>query len=261
MDGSGQKTRHDRPGGKQLSNTLESRLDIRSIIKQILPAQPCLLCGARVADAALCPGCRDDLPRLPAARCPRCARPTPLGETCGICLRRPPAFAAATAVFRYAYPFDILAQRLKYHGELAVARLLAEFLATALAGRDDRPDLLIPMPLHPLRLRERGFNQAQEIARHLARQLRLPLEPQALRRLRHTPAQVGQDLAARRRNIRGAFAADQALDGLRIALLDDVMTSGASLNELARTARRAGAQHVEVWILARTLRASDSRAA
>ncbi|MCS6786758.1 MAG: ComF family protein [Thiobacillaceae bacterium] len=224
---------------------------VQSWVRRRLP-QPCVLCGARSLGSALCPGCRSDLPLLPSPRCPLCARPTPAGEVCGACLKRPPAFDRCQAALVYAPPADALIRRLKYEGDLTLAGLLAELLLDALT-RTDLPAAIVPMPLHPQRLKARGFNQAVEIGRRLARRLGLPLLVDACHRVRDTPAQVGLDVQARRRNLRGAFACDEGLRGLRVALLDDVMTSGASLNELARAARRAGAAHIEAWACARTL--------
>lgn len=217
--------------------------------------QPCLLCGADVAGsdiqaAPLCPGCLADLPRLAAPRCPICALPTALGETCGGCLKHPPAFATTRAVYRYAYPLDALLQHYKYGQGLHLAHFLAEQLADQI---DSRPDLVIPMPLHPKRLQERGYNQAGEIAKRLTRRLDLPLSLTACTRAKDAPPQASLPLKARRKNIRGAFDCHADLSGKRIALVDDVMTTGASLNELAKTVKQAGATEVQAWVVARTL--------
>lgn len=214
--------------------------------------QPCLLCGVRCRGVPLCAGCLDDLPRLPVARCPQCALPTPNGELCGACLKRPPRFDRCRAVYAYAQPADVLIKRLKYASELALAGFLAGELALEVAPHP-LPDLILPMPLHPRRLGERGYNQAVELARGLSMRLGVAMQPDACRRVRDTSAQAGLDLQERRRNLRGAFLCDKALAGLRVALLDDVMTSGASLDELARAARNAGAIGVEAWVVARTL--------
>lgn len=217
-----------------------------------LISQPCQLCGTRTVGEALCAPCRRDLPRLPSPRCPTCARPTLNGETCGACLKKPPAFERCCAALVYAPPADILIQRLKYGGELALAGLLADLLMTEL-DREDLPQAILPMPMHPRRLGERGFNQAVEIGRRLSQRLGIPLLLADCQRIRNTPAQVGLDYAARQRNLRGAFACGQTLRGQHIALLDDVMTSGASLNALAQAARLAGATRIEAWVVARTL--------
>jgi ComF family protein len=242
-----------------LSNTRRSILYIcRQFMQTVLP-QACLLCGARVAGALLCADCDADMPRLPRQRCPRCALPvaphageSAAGAVCGGCLRQPPAFDRTVAVYAYAFPLDALVRHCKYGGALHVTDWFADSLARELAG-DPLPDLILPMPLHEARLRERGFNQAAEIARRLAPALGLPWRATGCRRLRDTPPQAGLDLAARRRNLRGAFQCDLDLQGKHVALLDDVMTSGASLDEFAKAARRAGAAQVSAWVVARTL--------
>lgn len=214
-------------------------------------SQPCLLCGRRCHGAPLCAACLGELPRLPAARCPTCALPTPTGEVCGACLKRPPRFDRCRAVFVYAFPADVLVQQLKYGSELALAGFLARQLAQEVVSHPP-PDLILPMPLHPRRLGERGFNQAVELGRQLSARLGIPMRLEACRRVRDTPAQAGLDLEARRRNLRGAFHCTD-LKGLRVALLDDVMTTGASLDELAKAAIDAGAAGVQAWVVARTL--------
>ncbi len=218
---------------------------------QNIVTQSCTLCGARVRGELICAGCAADLPRLAEERCPQCALPSPGGLLCGACLRHPPRFDRCEAVYRYGFPLDALIQHCKYGGGQELADLFADALAERLAGRP-LPDLMVPMPLHPERLRERGFNQALEIARRLGTRLDLPFT-HACRRLRNTPPQAGLDLKARKRNLRGAFECDTGLQGKRIALLDDVMTSGSSLNELAQAARRAGATEISAWVVARTL--------
>lgn len=216
-------------------------------------AQPCLLCATRSHAGLLCPDCSADLPRLPAERCPSCAAPTPGGAVCGACLKRPPAFDRTEAVFRYAFPADVLIHQLKYSGQIVIADFLAANLAETLAGLE-RPDLILAMPLHPRRLRERGYNQAALLAGHLARRLGVEFDPAACRRERDTPPQVDLPVKARRKNMKGAFACDADLTGRRVALVDDVMTSGASLDELARVVKRAGAVEVSAWVVARTLK-------
>lgn len=227
-----------------------------SLMRLLLPPH-CLLCGGRGTDGHdLCAGCRGDLVANEPA-CPSCALPLAIpAAACGECLRKPPPFTAAWAAFRYQHPLDLLEARFKFHHDLAAGRTLA----TAMAARarravPDRPGLLLPVPLHPRRLGERGYNQALELARELAESLHLPLRHDALERTRDTPAQTGLDADARRRNLRGAFAVGA---GLRlpehVALVDDVMTTGATLRECARTLRRAGVVRVDAWVLARAPR-------
>ncbi len=156
------------------------------------------------------------------------------------------------AAYSYGFPVDALIHALKYGGNLALAPLLADRL-TRLASERERPDLLIPMPLHRARLRERGFNQALEIGRIVAAGLGIPLEIDACRRIRDTAGQAGLSWKERRRNVRGAFACNEDLTGKRVVVLDDVMTTGATLDELGRALRRAGAVDVGTWVVARTL--------
>jgi ComF family protein len=216
-------------------------------------AQPCLLCGCRSHAGLLCRPCAHDLPAMPAERCPVCAEPTTGGLVCGACLKRPPAFDRTIAVYRYAFPLDVLIQRLKYADQTVIAAWLAEQFAQSLSPTD-RPDLIVPMPLHPRRLSERGYNQAALLGAQLAHRLAIRFDPQACRRVRDTPPQVELPYKARRKNIRGAFECAADLTGLRVALIDDVMTTGASLNELAGVLKRAGAVEVSAWTMARAVK-------
>ncbi len=175
---------------------------------------------------------------------------------CGVCLKHPPAFHAAHAAFVYAFPMDALIRRCKYAGALELTDLFAQALADSLEdslARNPRPDLILPMPLHPARLARRGFNQAVEIARRLSGRLDIDWLPEACQRVRDTPPQAGLDLKSRRRNLKGAFTCGQDLAGKRVALVDDVMTSGSSLDELARVVSRAGALEISAWVVARAL--------
>ena len=215
--------------------------------------QDCFLCGGD-ARHPLCDDCDADLPRLTGPLCPVCALPSPAGQVCGSCLARPPAFDATCAALRYAYPADRLVQAFKYRNALGLARTLAGMLSAALADRADlRADLVVPLPLTPSRLAERGYNQALEIARLLPRAPLTGFAPEAIERTRHSPPQAELPWKERARNIKGAFAARQRFDGLAVAVVDDVMTTGATLEEAARTLKAAGAVRVVNWVLSRTL--------
>ena len=216
--------------------------------------------GARGDGALVCPlicaECERDLPGLPRERCPRCALPTAGAQVCGRCLADPPEFDATVAAFAYAFPADVLVKALKFKSELALAPYLAGHLADELVRADQNAgavDLIIAVPLHPQRLAERGYNQSVEIARTLSRSTGTPLATGGCERLRDTPAQAELPLDARTRNMRGAFACSLALAGRRVALVDDVMTTGATLDALAGAVKRAGAVSVENWVVARTL--------
>jgi ComF family protein len=209
----------------------------------------CFLCRGAAHDV-LCVACDADLPRLPAALCPRCALLSPAGAVCGRCLARPPSFDGTAAALAYAFPADALVHALKFRSELALAPLLARLLLQNITG--EAVDCVVPVPMSAMRLRERGYNQAVEIARPLASAARAPLEIALCERSRDTPAQTDLPWAARESNVRGAFQCTRSLIGARVAVVDDVMTTGATLSEIATTLKRAGAARVVNWVVART---------
>jgi ComF family protein len=227
-------------------------LDIGAKFTRLLPAQPCLLCGANTHDGLCCAACDADLPRLTEDHCPICALPTLAGSVCGKCLKQPPPFDHTVAAFSYNFPLDKLIQALKYRERL----ILVNFLADALTRRiTTRPDCIVALPLHPTRLRERGFNQSLLLARRVSRQLGVPLLVDACERVRNTPPQSSLPWKERDKNMRQAFACTPSADvrGKHVAVVDDVMTTGASVGELARALKQAGASEVSAWVVARTL--------
>lgn len=220
-------------------------------IAALLPTH-CLVCGtAGAAGRDACAACLAALPFLQEA-CPRCALPLGPAEpgqvACGACQRRPPPLDTVIAAFAYGWPVDGLLRRFKFHQDLAAGRLLAQLLADR-CRRAPRPQALVPLSLHVARLRQRGYDQALELARPLARALDLPCLP-ALTRIRATRPQSELDAGARARNVRGAFEVNAAPPA-HVALVDDVMTTGASLHAAARALRKAGAQRVDAWVCAR----------
>lgn len=222
----------------------------RRLLTTLLP-QDCLLCGSQSGEALLCPACDNDLPRPPAEACPVCAEQLSASAVCGACLTNRPHFDATFAAFRYGFPADKLVQSLKYQRRIATADFFAQAM---LAGRRPAGDLIVPLPLHPARLAERGFNQSMEIARPLARALKLPLELDGCTRSRDTAPQASLPWKERRKNIRHAFDCRIDLTGKSVIVVDDVMTSGATLDEFARTLKAHGATRVSNWVAARALR-------
>jgi ComF family protein len=215
----------------------------------------CLLCGqASHGTRELCAACARDLSWNRHA-CERCALPLPEAAPntwCGQCLSSPPAWDHAASPLIYAWPLDRLLQRFKFHGDLAIGRLLGELLADYLAaGASPKPDVLIPVPLHASRLRERGFNQALELARPVSRRLHLPISINQCVRQKNTAVQSTLDARERHRNLRDAFEARRSLAGVHVAVLDDVITTGATVTALSLALRDAGAARITVWSLAR----------
>ncbi|MFO8152862.1 ComF family protein [Thioalkalivibrio sp.] len=220
-----------------------------SLLEGLYPGR-CALC-LDPAPAGLCAGCVSDLAR-PGPSCPTCAEPLPFTGGCPSCQRSPPALDAVSTPFVYAWPLSHLLLAYKGGGRPQLARplgsLLAGHLPETATGAVDR---VIPVPLHEGRLVRRGFNQAEELARVLCRRRGLFVDTRSVTRVRSTPSQQGLSRRARRANLRGAFAVSADLSGERILLLDDVMTTGTTLNELADAVRRAGATRVTAVALAR----------
>jgi ComF family protein len=233
----------------------------KTLATQLLLPPTCVLCGNAAPQLHLaidiCTACADDLPKNFSA-CTRCAEPLPTKKSrtliCGRCLQHPPRFETAFCAFRYGYPVDHLVRAFKFHRRLAYGRVLGELLARSLSMNyaNTWPEIIIPVPLADARFRERGFNQAIEIGRRVELHLGIPLRADVVTRCRETREQAGLDSKERRRNLRRAFSVLGKLPAKHIAILDDVITTGSTMNELARTLRRAGARRIEAWAVART---------
>lgn len=224
---------------------------LRGATERVALPQRCLFCAAPRPREGICDACREELPGRGAARCPVCANLSPAWAVCGECLAQPPRLSRVTAAVSYRFPVDGAIQRLKYGAHLAAVRPLASLLAEHLA-EEPVPDLVLAMPMAPQRLRERGFNHAHELALAVSARLRLTLAPQLCRRVRHAAPQAALPWKERSRNIRGAFACEADLSGVRVAIVDDVVTTGATLNELASVLLERGAAQIQGWVVART---------
>mgnify|MGYP001613764727 CR=1 FL=1 len=217
----------------------------------LLAPQRCQFCARACSGLPLCDACRAELPWNRLA-CPHCALPQTHAAPCARCSRKPPPFARAWAPLRLTTPIREQIHALKYEAGFSHARTLAALFAATLPDRSlPPPDLILPVPLHRGRLWRRGYNQSVELGRALARETGIACAADGARRLRATADQIGMSAAQRRRNVRGAFAITAPVAGLHVALLDDVMTTGATLAELARVTRAAGAREVEAWAIAR----------
>ena len=225
----------------------------------------CGVCGAPVgAGGAVCAGCLADLPRV-AAPCPRCGEPETAADLCARCQRHAPRLDRLHAPWRYAWPLDCLILARKHADDATAARVLRELARRAAGEMTDAmadpqpgvppgPDCVVPVPLHPERYRERGFNQALELAQEVARRLQAPLAPRLVVRVRATESQQGLGRRERHRNVARAFAlrpGAELPEAAYVLLVDDVATTGATLDALAEVLYAAGALRVEALTLAR----------
>jgi ComF family protein len=225
---------------------------------------PCVLCDAPATapnhtHLALCAHCIDLLPWYHAPRCPQCALPTASGALCGICLQHAPAFNHTLTPFRYAYPLDRLLHQFKYHQQLSLGHLLANSLLSPLSSLAEnvRPEVMMAMPMHHNRVQARGFNHALELAKQVHQQWQIPLDIAGCTRVLDTPTQAGMDMKTRTRNLRGAFATHRSWQGQHVMVVDDVMTTGASMHAVAKVLKQAGASRVTALVLARTLKSDE----
>ncbi|WP_029646552.1 ComF family protein [Methylomicrobium lacus] len=226
------------------------------IIQQLLFPPTCILCGnPGQAGRDLCSHCRLQLPAN-ACCCPCCANrmdavAAEANRPCGRCIGRPPAFDKVHAPFLYQEDMRYLITGLKFSARHANARLLAQLLAEHIGQNAQRPDCLMPVPLHKARYRERGFNQAIEIGRLVAAETGIPLDLTSCRRRRDTPHQAGLTSKQRRRNIKNAFELVRPVSCRHVAILDDVMTTGSTAHEMAVLLKNQGVERVDVWVCAR----------
>lgn len=213
----------------------------------------CQLCRGP-ATFYICPACWQDLPSLPHS-CIQCAQILPdAGLKCGPCLNHPPAFDCVYALFPYAPPISELIIQLKFQHKLHYAHALGKLLAVAISqwyAEKQLPELIIPVPLHPSRLRERGFNQAVEIARPISRAFAIPLDKYNVMRIKPTATQSSLPATKRKKNTAGAFQSLYDYSGMRIAILDDVMTTGHTVNALSALLKKQGAVRIDIWCCAR----------
>jgi ComF family protein len=230
----------------------------QSMLNGLLPRH-CLMCGCSSGAVNLCRGCASELPRIGHC-CLQCGLPLNHNgdRFCSHCLRKPPPWDFAIAALAYRFPVDQLVCRFKFGRSLACSQVLSRELIHAIQCRRGLlPGCILPVPLHRLRHISRTFNQADVLARQVGKTLKLPVYGSILQRRRRTRAHSGLDALTRKKNIKGAFTcrfpADQRRSLEHVALVDDVMTTGATLAECARTLKKAGAGIVSVWVAARTL--------
>lgn len=228
-------------------------MQAKQLLDQLLPCH-CVLCGLFSGSENLCPPCAAEMPYNPSA-CALCGLPLPAqpGKVCGACLKKPPAWDGTVVGLQYQFPVDQLVCRFKYNRNLACGQALGGFLLQAIHNSSEPlPQAIVPVPLHRSRLFSRTFNQAQMLAQQLSRPLKIPVRHALLRRTRRTRAQSGLDFSQRRKNVLGAFNCQQH-NLKHVAIVDDVMTTGRTLEECTRSLKRAGAESVTAWVAARAV--------
>lgn len=215
-------------------------------------AQTCFLCQAN-SQQAICSSCVADLPFMPTKVCPHCAKLVKNREICYECEQNPLPFNYSQAIFSYDYPIDILISRAKFQRNLVILNWLANMMASRLSILSS-PDILIPVPLHPKRLCQRGYNQSLELAKYIMKQTKIPLADKACKRIKNTTPQTSLNNQQRQKNVLGIFEIIKIEPHWQhIVLIDDVMTTGSTVKELAIILKCAGVKQVDVWCCARTL--------
>ena len=228
-----------------------------AFIQFCLPAT-CIFCLHQTgSDQNICPSCRQSLPILTHS-CVQCARHLegePRHLICGVCLKNPPPFDKTFALFSYAPPIISLVLNLKFHRQLSHAKLLGALLTEQMQNKwyagHPLPDVIIPIPLHRKRLRERGFNQALEIARPIARALKIPIDYKQTKRIRHTAPQTELDAKERQKNVQNAFAVTQDYKDAHLLVIDDVITTGSTITSFCELLKKQGAKQIDVIAAAR----------
>jgi len=230
---------------------------LNRILQQIYPCS-CVLCGeakglGRSISRNLCSSCEADL-IVNQTACRQCAIPlfdSPTDSVCGQCLKKSSEYDSAWSAFIYAQPLEWMIQQLKFNGKLIYADLLAELMMPHLPDLDQQPDCIIPVPLHSKRLRQRGYNQTYELIKPVAKKTGIKIDLENCVRKKYTTAQTGLDAKSRRQNVKAAFDFKNTHHYNYVIVFDDVMTTGSTMNELAKVIKKQGVQRVDVWSLAR----------
>lgn len=219
--------------------------------KQTFFPQDCVLCNGPSQNGVVCQECLATLPPHKQPACPQCGLWSPQGERCGSCIKTPPEFDKTIAAFDYEFPVIELMLAYKYGSRLALGDFFADHLMDKIK-HEARPEILLPMPLHSSRLKQRGFNQAAEITKYISSQMNLQISLTSLIKTRDTLPQAKLPWEERRKNIKNAFDCIDTFSNMHVAIIDDVITTGASLNEAAKVIKKQGAKTVSVWVIART---------
>lgn len=232
----------------------------KKIIQWLLPAT-CVLCAENInRDIDLCFDCDNDVPRMNQA-CYRCAFPLKGNlceqNLCGSCLQKPPAFDRTLALCRYEEPIITFINLLKFSGQLKYAKILNQLFINYIKSNNQYlqhlPECIIPVPLHPSRLKERGFNQALELCRNVAKYFAIPILPNICQRIRATTSQSLIAAKERQNNMKNAFVITQEFNAKHIAIIDDVVTTGSTIAEISKLFKSHGVKQIDIWCYAKTI--------
>lgn len=220
-------------------------------VKKLIFPGACFFCLTKTNNA-WCNDCEQDF-MLNIARCPVCARKNTVNEICGTCLKQKPSFVRTKVLFNYQYPANHLIKAFKFNKRPELARCFANRFTKNILGRYTPPEILLPVPLHRKRQQERGYNQSLEFAKHIGKQLTIEVNTSLCKRIKNTDPQSTLPMKIRRKNVKGAFSLDKKEPlPKHIAIIDDVITTGSTVNELASLLERAGCKRIEIWAIART---------
>ena len=231
----------------------------RRILPSITPESFCVLCGevcGGSSQSLICEPCLSDLPVIttPCSVCSVTLSAKDSAGMCGSCLQTKPFYQKSVIPLEYTFPITELIKQLKYNDKLLFSEILSQSVLDKIRQESrPLPEVIIPVPLHPFRLMKRGFNQSALIAKNISTELNIPIDLKSCRRIRNTLQQTGFNKSKRKKNIRNAFSVSSKFSAKHVAILDDVVTTGSTVNELARVLQQAGAETIEVWACARTI--------
>lgn len=228
-------------------------LNIRHKISQLLNPALCQVCGISIHSSDyICPDCVNSMHHVHNP-CELCGLPNPVADhICPSCLHHPPPWQSMTAPIAYQGEARKLIKSFKFDEQIHIAQILAKYFHHCF--NSENVEVLLPVPLHVSRLLDRGFNQAEEIAKALSLYMPVPIDRISLTRVKETESQSGLSLNQRRSNIIKAFHFDNARQYKSVAIVDDIITSGSTMTEICKNLRKSGVRNIEVWSLARALK-------
>ena len=234
----------------RLTEDMDMKKHISYFSGNILKISSCYFCSSLTGNF-WCNACEKDFLRQ-TARCPQCAKENINSTLCGRCLNNPPPFSKTIVLFGYKYPAKKLIHAFKFKKHAELSSLFANKLVERIELQDKLPDCLIPVPLHSRRQAERGYNQSLELAKHLGKSLKIEVNTSICKRIINTDPQSKLPIKSRKKNVKNAFSLDKDNVPNHIAIIDDVVTTGSTINEIAQLFNKAGCEQIDIWAIART---------